>query len=112
VSEGAANSPPGEEIRPAMSKAASSNPIARRLATLAFLEAGRLVDEGRWSSARDAELAAAFESAAREALSRPSLAERSPRLRRVARVVVPARFRPMLGRVARGVDATLRKVLR
>ena len=72
--------------------------------------ADALVADGRWSDADDAALDDAFEVAARAALAVPSLAERAPRLRRIARLVVPAGLRPSLGRLARRVDALIRRL--
>ncbi|MCU1488754.1 MAG: hypothetical protein JWM85_159, partial [Acidimicrobiaceae bacterium] len=49
-----------------------------------------------------------FEAAATAALRVPALAERSARLRRVARRVVPARAKPFVRRLARLADRALR----
>ncbi len=71
-------------------------------------EADALVAAGAWSAARDAQLDAAFEAAATAALRVPRFAERSRRLRAVARVVVPARLRPAVKRVARLAERSAR----
>lgn len=80
---------------------ASSGPeIARRGAA----RAASLRASGTWTSADDAELDRRFEAAATAALRVPALAERSARLRRLGRRLVPTRLRPGAYRAARAVD--------
>jgi hypothetical protein len=57
-----------------------------------------LASEGRWSKADEAELERKFERATFDALRAPRLAERSVRLRRLARKTIPRRLRPKLRR--------------
>jgi hypothetical protein len=71
--------------------------------------AAELYRDRRWSPEDDAALDAAFSKASEGALSVPSLAERAIVARRVASHVVPRRFRPALGRLARRVDARVRR---
>jgi len=63
----------------------------------------------RWTEADARRVEAAFEAAARAALRAPAL-ERSLRLRRVARHVVPGSARPALRRFAARLDAASRRI--
>lgn len=58
-----------------------------------------LAAEGRWSKGDDAELERRFEVATYDALRAPRLAERSVRLRKLARHTIPRPLRPKLRRV-------------
>lgn len=74
-------------------------------------EAARLV-ASPWSAAELATLEAAFERAAVQALRAPALAERSVRLRAIAKRVVPAPLVAPLKRVVRLLDAGSRALSR
>ena len=71
-------------------------------------EAQRLRAEGLFSDADARRLDAAFERAAVRALRAPDPIERSVLLRRMARRMLPARLRPVVGRVVRAVEHRLR----
>lgn len=76
----------------------------------ATVDAERLRAEGIWSLADDVELDAAFGRAAVAALRAPVLAERSVRLRRIAKAVVPRALRPVLRTVVAHLDEISRRV--
>lgn len=76
----------------------------------AHAEAGRLRREGILTEAFCRELDARFEAAAVRALRVPAFSERSAKLRRAARRVVPSRARPPLRRLASMADRVLRRV--
>jgi hypothetical protein len=94
-----------QPIPPVQANAGPAAVLARATAA-----AEALVAAGRWNEADDAMLDEAFDDSARAALAVPSLAERAPGLRRIARLVVPAGLRPGLGRLARRVDAIIRRL--
>jgi hypothetical protein len=73
-------------------------------------EAARLRAAGTVTPAFLSELDARFEQAAERALKLPAFAERSARLRRIARRVVPAPARPALRRAGARLDRALRQV--
>ncbi len=57
-----------------------------------------LATEGRWNKEDEAELERRFERATYDALRAPRLAERSVRLRKIARRTIPRPWRPRLRR--------------
>ncbi|MGB9111608.1 MAG: hypothetical protein WCF24_02650 [Acidimicrobiales bacterium] len=61
-------------------------------------DASALASEGRWRKEDEAELERRFERATYDALRAPRLAERSVRLRKIARHTVPRAWRPRLRR--------------
>lgn len=65
--------------------------------------------DGRWGAEDDAELERRFGRATYDALRAPRLAERSVRLRRIARRTIPRQLRPKLrralARLERGYEA-------
>jgi hypothetical protein len=65
----------------------------------------------QWPVARTAAMAAAFERAASDALRAPVLAERSVRLRRLAKAVIPPSARPVARRVVAHLDALSRRLV-
>jgi hypothetical protein len=73
-------------------------------------EAKQLRDGGRWGADDTARLDEEFERAARGALRAPVLADRSLRLRRVAKALVPARCRPLARRGVAHLDALSRSM--
>ncbi len=73
-------------------------------------EAKQLRDSGRWGAEDSARLDEEFERAARRALRAPVLADRSLRLRRVAKALVPARYRPLARRGVAHFDALSRSM--
>lgn len=85
---------------------ASSSGVGAGIARRGAERAGRLRADGAWSLADDAELDRRFEAAAVAALRVPAIAERSARLRRVGRRVVPERLRPAVRRAAGVLDRT------
>ena len=93
--------------RPAVSGDRPSPPS--ELARAATAEARRLRADGVVTAAFERDLDERFELAASRALRVPALAERSARLRRVAKGVVPERARPPLRRLVRVLDVLARR---
>lgn len=89
---------------------AGADDTFRGVLEAAHAEAARLRSADIVSAAYESELDARFEAAARRALRVPTLAERSARLRRIAKRVVPASARPMARRGARLADRAVRDV--
>ena len=80
-----------------------------QLARGAAVEARRLRADGVLTAAFERDLDERFELAATRALRVPALAERSARLRRVAKGIVPEGARPPLRRLVRALDAVARR---
>ncbi len=89
---------------------ASGSPSPAGLRAAAAAEARRLRSSGTVTEAFERDLDARFEEAAVRALRVPALAERSARLRRAAKRVVPDKARPPLRRLVRLGDQIVREV--
>jgi hypothetical protein len=70
----------------------------------ARVEVEALAAEGRWRSEDDVELERLFARATYDALRAPRLAERSVRLRKLARHTIPRPLRPKLRRALARVE--------
>jgi len=89
--------------------AVARSPLLTAAVAAAEADARRLRAEGIVTDAYVQELDARFEAAAVRALRVPALGERSARLRRLAKRVVPKRARPLVRRAARRGDQAVRR---
>jgi hypothetical protein len=83
---------------------ADTESLSESIVVGARRDVASLASEGRWSSGDDAELERRFERATYDALRAPRIAERSVRLRKLARHTIPRPLRPKLRRALARVE--------
>jgi hypothetical protein len=78
--------------------------LSDRVAADARRDVSSLASNGRWTAEDDAQLERSFARATYDAMRAPRLAERSVRLRKIARRTIPRPLRPKLRRALARVE--------